>query len=48
MADLLQAPLLIKPIPSQIANEGGTFGPLDLKEFIKSPNTESGKVRFFC
>ena len=34
------APVLIKPIPSQIVNEGATFGPLRLAEFIQSPDRE--------
>jgi hypothetical protein len=31
-------PALIKPVPPQVVNEHGTFGPFDLKPFIASEN----------
>lgn len=37
-------PTLIKPIPSQVVNEHGTFGPFDLKPFI---NYEEGSPLVF-
>jgi hypothetical protein len=39
-------PVLTKPIPSQIVNEGATFGPLNLSDFIQPPDPESGPVQF--
>lgn len=48
MSEQPQAPILIKEIPAQIVNEGGTFGPIDLSQFIESPNEMSGPVRFFA
>ncbi len=42
----MDQPTLIKPIPAQIVNEGANFGPLYLADFIGSPDSVSGKVRF--
>lgn len=39
-------PVLTKPIPARIVNEGASFPPLNLNEFIQSPDPESGAVRF--
>src|SRR5689334_627174 len=39
-------PILIKPIPSQVVNEGAAFGPFNLTDFIQSPDAESGVLRF--
>ena len=44
MADESQSLSLIKPIPSQIVNEGAAFGPLNLTEFIES--NIGGKISF--
>lgn len=48
MADSFLPPILIKPIPAQVVNEGGSYHPLNLKKFIQSPNVESGAVRFMA
>jgi hypothetical protein len=42
----LEAPVLVQSIPDQIVNEGAALGPLNLNDFIQSPNEESGSVRF--
>ncbi len=34
----MEAPVLIKPIPLQVVNEGAAYGPFDLKQFIQSPD----------
>lgn len=39
-------PILIKPIPTQIVNEGAAWGPLDLNNYIQSEDPEDGVVRF--
>src|SRR5689334_20390094 len=39
-------PILVTPIPPQVVNEGASFGPLNLNDFIQSPDTESGTLRF--
>lgn len=36
-------PILTKPIPNQIVNEGAAYGPFNLNDYIKS---ESGPLRF--
>jgi hypothetical protein len=43
-----QSPKLIKAIPNVVANVGSPFGPVDLKEYIKNPNQESGLIKFFA
>lgn len=48
MAEQPSSPILNQPIPAQIVNEGASFGPLNINEFIESPNAISGKVRFFA
>lgn len=48
MTDELKPPVLQKPIPPQIINEGSALDPLDLKEYIQSPNAKSGSVLFFA
>lgn len=48
MADQLVPPKLILPIPPQIVNEGAVFGPLNLNEYIQSPDPDSGKIYFFA
>lgn len=44
--DQPSSPVLTRAIPSQIVNEGASFGPLYLNDFIKSPNIISGDIRF--
>jgi hypothetical protein len=34
----MQAPVIVKTIPAQVINEGSAFGPVDLKQFIQSPD----------
>jgi hypothetical protein len=34
-------PVLVQPIPDQVVNEMASFGPLDLKNFIQSPDSVS-------
>ncbi len=41
-----QPPVLIKAIPPQVVNEGASLGPLNLNDFIQSPDAESGAVQF--
>lgn len=41
-------PILIKPIPPQVVNEGAAWGPINLNEFIQSPNPEDGVVHFLA
>lgn len=41
-------PILIKPIPAQIVNEGASLGPLNMNEYIQSPDQESGPIRFMA
>lgn len=43
-----KAPMLVKAIPPQAVNEGGAYGPFDLKEYIQSPDAESGSIRFMA
>jgi hypothetical protein len=43
-----KSPILVKPVPPQIVNEGAAYGPFDLKKFIRSPDAESGEVTFFA
>lgn len=45
---MAKPPLLIKPIPPQIINEGAAFGPLNLNDYIASPAEESGPIRFMA
>jgi hypothetical protein len=33
----MEAPVIVKPIPNQIVNERASYGPFNLKEYIKSP-----------
>jgi hypothetical protein len=44
--DQPNAPILLKPIPPQIVNEGASFGPLNLNDFIGLPDMASGQLRF--
>lgn len=46
MAGQPQPPVLIKPLPFVMTYEGAAYGPLDLNRYFKSPNSESGKMRF--
>lgn len=46
MAQQPGAPVLVKAIPSQIVNEGATFGPLNLDDFIQSSSEMSGAIQF--
>lgn len=46
MSEQPSAPIIIKEIPSQIINEGASFGPLNLSEHIQSLNEISGTVKF--
>lgn len=39
-------PILIKAVPDQIVNEGAAWGPLNLNEYIQSPDAESGELNF--
>lgn len=41
-------PILAKPIPPQVVNEGAAFGPLNLNDYIHSSDGESGSVTFFA
>lgn len=41
----MHAPVLIKPIPAQVINEGAAYGPFDLKSFIQVP--EGGEAARF-
>lgn len=41
-------PILVKPIPAQIVNEGAAFGPFNLNDYIQSPDQESGSIRFMA
>lgn len=34
----MEAPVLVKPIPSQVVNERAAFGPFELNEYIKAPD----------
>jgi hypothetical protein len=43
-----QAPVLIKPLPPFVFYEGKQLGPIDLGDYIKSPDEESGVVRFYA
>lgn len=36
----MQAPVLVKPIPPQMVNEKAAYGPLNLKDFIKTPDSD--------
>jgi hypothetical protein len=45
----IQKPVIIKEIPaSVVANEGSPFTLIDFKDYIKSPNVESGIVKFYA
>ena len=44
----LQPPVLIKPLPTLALHEGKDFGPIDLRDYIQSPNQESGRVKFYA
>lgn len=33
----MEAPVIVKPIPNQVVNERASYGPFNLKEFIKAP-----------
>ncbi|MES2219258.1 MAG: hypothetical protein V4501_12710 [Pseudomonadota bacterium] len=44
----LQAPVLIKPLPPLVLFEGKEFGPIDLGQYIESPNEESGRVKYYA
>lgn len=46
MADQPQPPVLNKPIPPMVINEGGAYGPVDLKDYVTSPNELSGLLHF--
>jgi hypothetical protein len=46
MADQPQAPVLISPIPALALPEEAAFTPIDLKEYVRSPNEISGSLRF--
>jgi len=47
MADQPQAPVQVKPFPHFMTNEGAAFGPIDLGQYIESPNEAiSGHLRF--
>lgn len=43
-----QLPVLIKPIPPQVVNEGAAFGPLNLNDFIKLSEGETGSLQFYA
>ncbi|MHB1948397.1 MAG: Ig domain-containing protein [Gammaproteobacteria bacterium] len=45
---MAKPPVLVKPIPPQIVNEGAAFGPFNLKEYIESPDADSGTIRFMA
>jgi hypothetical protein len=46
MADQPKIPLQLKPIPPLMTNIGAALGPFDLKNFVKSVDAISGRVRF--
>jgi hypothetical protein len=39
-------PVLVKPIPAKVVNEGAAFSPFDLNNFIQAPDGESGEIIF--
>lgn len=41
-----QLPVLIKPIPPQVVNEGAAFGPLNLNDHIQSSKEEKSPLQF--
>jgi hypothetical protein len=43
-----QAPVLIKPLPPFAFYEGRQLGPIDLNEYIVTPDEESGAVKFYA
>jgi hypothetical protein len=49
MATTPQKPVVMKALPPIVTNEGSPCGPLDLKEYIESPNpANDGEVRFYA
>lgn len=42
-----QMPILIKPIPPQIVNEGAAFGPINLNDYIQLPDNKS-PLKFYA
>jgi hypothetical protein len=44
--DLPKAPIVINPIPPLVMNEGATFGPFDLLDYVRSPDEVSGELSF--
>lgn len=46
MDDQSSSPTLRKSIPSQVVNEGASFGPLNLNDFIQSPTEDDNPIRF--
>lgn len=45
---MAKPPVLVQPIPPQIVNEGASFGPFNLNEFIQPQDQDSGTVRFMA
>jgi hypothetical protein len=46
MAEQPQSPIQIKPIPALATHIGAAFGPIDIKNFVTSPNDISGSLQF--
>ncbi len=46
MSDQPKAPIIINPVPPLTTNEGATFGPFDLLDYIRSPDVISGELTF--
>jgi hypothetical protein len=46
MADIYYRPEMVKPLPAIVLTVGEVYGPIDLKESIKSPDEASGRVVF--
>jgi len=46
MAEQPKPPIVKTPIPPVVINEGAAYGPLDLKDFIVSPDDLGGDVHF--
>lgn len=40
----MAAPVIIKPVPAQVVNEGAAYGPIQFKDFINTPDNSA--IRF--
>jgi len=43
-----QPPILVKPIPPQVVNEGALLNAISLGDYIQSPTLQDGEVRFLA